>query len=140
MPTSLQGISNRAVKDKAHRFGNLYGMLNEAYLKGCFYQLKKDAAPGIDRVGVHAYREDLDANISALVNRLKQKRYRARLVRRQYIPNAGGKLRPLGIPATEDKVLQLGAARILEAIFEADFLNTSYASGPRQVPGMRYGT
>ena len=134
MPTSLQGISNRAATSKGHRFGNLYGMLNKAYLKGCFYRLKKDAAPGIDRVGVHAYRQNLDANISTLVDHLKQKRYRARLVRRQYIPKAGGKLRPLGIPATEDKVLQLGVAKVLEAIFEAVFLEASYGYRPKTGP------
>jgi group II intron reverse transcriptase/maturase len=126
MQTSLRGISNRAAKDKGHRFGNLYGLLDENFLKWCFWQLKRDAAPGVDRVDFYEYRENLDENIANLVKRLKQKNYRAKLVRRQYIPKINGKLRPLGIPATDDKVLQFAVARILEAIYEEDFLDVSY--------------
>jgi RNA-directed DNA polymerase len=134
MQTSLRGISNRAAKDKRHRFGNLYGLLNEDFLKWCFWQLKRDAAPGIDLVGFYEYRENLDENIGDLVNRLKQKRYRAKLVRRQYIPKTDGKLRPLGIPATDDKVLQFAVAKILGAIFEEDFLDVSYGYRPGTGP------
>ena len=130
MQTSLRGISNRAAKDKEHRFGNLYGLLNENFLKWCFWQLKRDAAPGIDQVDFYEYRENLDENIRDLVKRLKQKKYRAKLVRRHYIPKTGGKLRPLGIPATDDKVLQFAVARILGAIFEEDFLDVSYGYRP----------
>ena len=126
MQTSLRGISNRAAKDKGHRFGNLYGLLDENFLKWCFGQLKRDAAPGVDRVDFYEYRENLDENIANLVKRLKQKNYRAKLVRRQYIPKINGKLRPLGIPATDDKVLQFAVAKILEAIYEEDFLDVSY--------------
>jgi group II intron reverse transcriptase/maturase len=126
MQTSLRGISNRAAKDKGHRFGNLYGLLDENFLKWCFGQLKRDAAPGVDRVDFYEYRENLDENIANLVKSLKQKNYRAKLVRRQYIPKINGKLRPLGIPATDDKVLQFAVAKILEAIYEEDFLDVSY--------------
>ena len=134
MQTSLRGISNRASKNKAHRFGNLYGLLDENFLAWCFRQLKKDAAPGVDLVDFYEYRKNLDVNIANLVKRLKQKRYRAKLVRRRYIPKINGKLRPLGIPATEDKVLQFAAAKILEAIFEQDFLNVSYGYRPGTGP------
>ena len=134
MQTSLRGISNRAAKDKAHRFGNLYGLLDENFLKWCFWQLKRDAAPGVDRVDFYEYRENLDENIANLVNRLKQKKYRAKLVRRQYIPKINGKLRPLGIPATDDKVLQFAVAKILEAIYEEDFLDVSYGYRPWRGP------
>jgi len=130
MQTSLRGISNRAARDKGHRFGNLYGMLNENFLKWCFWQLKRDAAPGVDRVDFYEYRENLDENIANLVKQLKQKRYRAKLVRRQYIPKTNGKLRPLGIPATNDKVLQFAVAKILTAIYEEDFLDVSYGYRP----------
>ena len=130
MQTSLRGISNRAAKDKEHRFGNLYGLLDENFLKWCFWQLKRDAAPGVDQVDFYEYRENLDENIANLVKRLKQKNYRAKLVRRQYIPKLNGKLRPLGIPATDDKVLQFAVAKILEAIYEEDFLDVSYGYRP----------
>ena len=126
MQTSLRGISNRAAKDKEHRFGNLYGVLDEKFLKWCFWQLKRDAAPGVDRVDFYEYRENLDENIANLVKRLKQKNYRAKLVGRRYLPKLNGKLRPLGIPATDDKVLQFAVAKILAAIYEEDFLDVSY--------------
>ncbi|MFH1982957.1 MAG: hypothetical protein ABIL58_14035 [Pseudomonadota bacterium] len=87
------------------------------------------------------YQENLDENISDLVERLKQKRYRGMLVRRQYIPKRNGKLRPLGIPATSDKVLQFAVAKILEAIYEEDFLYVSYGyrpeTGSRTLSGTR---
>jgi retron-type reverse transcriptase len=62
------------------------------------------------------YQENLEENLHTLVARLKQKNYRAKLAKRQYIPKTGGKLRPLGIPVTEDKLLQMGVAKILETI------------------------
>jgi len=132
MQTSLRGISRRAAKDKEHRFGSLYGLLDENFLKWCFWQLKRAAAPGVDQVDFYEYREDLDENIANLVKRLKQKNYRVKLVRRRYIPKLNGKLRPLGIPATDDKVLQFAVAKILAAIYEEDFLDASY--------GYRLGT
>lgn len=134
MQTSLRGISNRAGKDKGHRFGNMYSMLDESFLKWCFRQLNKDAAPGVDRVDFYEYRENLDENIANLVKGLKEKNYRAKLVRRQYIPKINGKLRPLGIPAMNDKVLQFAVAKILEAIYEEDFLDASYGYRPRTGP------
>lgn len=127
MRTSLRGIANKAANDKQHRFGGLYRMLNEENLRECFYQLRKDAASGIDGVTFQEYEEDLDHNLEDLVERLKAKRYRAKLVKRKLIPKAGSsKKRPLGIPALEDKLLQRAVADILSAIFEQDFLPISY--------------
>jgi len=126
MQTSLRGIAKRASRHAGHRFGNLYGLLSEDNLKWCFHQLRKSAAPGVDKVDYYEYRRNLDSNIHDLVERLKQKRYRAKLVRRRYIPKSPGKYRPLGIPAIEDKLLQLGVAKILSAIYEQDFLDCSY--------------
>ncbi len=134
MQTSLWGIANRAASHKRHRFRNLYGMLNEANLKWCWQYLRKDAAPGVDRVKYREYGTDLDSNVHDLVERLKRKRYHAKLVRRRYIPKLNGKLRPLGIPATEDKLVQLAVAKILEAIYEQDFLGFSYGYRPVRSP------
>jgi len=132
--TSLRGIANRAACHKEHRFRNLYGMLNEENLRWCWQFLREEAAPGIDRVDYKEYQENLVSNIHDLVERLKGKRYRARLVRRHYIPKLNGKLRPLGIPTTEDKLLQLAVAKILEAIYEQDFLECSYGYRPGRSP------
>ena len=129
--TSLQGIAKRAARDKQHRFGNLYTMLNEEMLHDSWRFIRKDAAYGVDRVSAEEYEQNLDENIQGLVERLKRKSYRAKLVRRQYIPKGEGGKRPLGIPATEDKLLQLAVKRILEAIYEADFLKCSYGYRPK---------
>ena len=130
MPTSLQGIAQKAERQKGYRFRNLYGMLNEDFLKQCWHDIRKDAAAGVDQVSAQAYEQHLDANIHDLVERLKQKRYRTKLVRRHYIPKGDGTQRPLGIPAVEDKLLQLAVARLLEAIYEQDFLRCSYGYRP----------
>ena len=132
--TSLRAIAKKAVQDKTHRFGGLYRLLNQANLRECFFQLRKDAAPGVDGVRFEEYERNLDENLRSLVQRLMNKSYRARLVRRKYIPKGNGKLRPLGIPALEDKLVQLAVAQLLSAIFEADFLPCSYGYRPGRSP------
>jgi group II intron reverse transcriptase/maturase len=126
MQTSLRGIAKKAKEQKEYRFRNLYGMLNEEYLLDCWRYIRKDAAYGVDRVSAQEYEENLEENIRDLVARLKRKSYRAKLVRRRYIPKGDGKMRALGIPAIEDKLLQLAVTRILQAIYEQDFLRCSY--------------
>jgi RNA-directed DNA polymerase len=125
MQTSLQGIAEKAKSQEKYRFRNRYGRLNEALLRDCWRDIRKDAAYGVDEVSAAAYAQDLDEHISNLVERLKRKSSRAKLVRRHYIPKGDGKLRPLGIPAVEDKRLQLAVTRILTAIYEQDFLRCS---------------
>lgn len=129
-PTSLQAIAEKATTNKQHRFGGLYQMLNKNSLRECFLLLKKDAASGVDGVTFSAYEEDLERNLEDLVGRLKRKAYRARIVRRKLIPKGNGKMRPLGIPVLEDKLLQIAATQILLAIYETDFLSCSYGYRP----------
>ena len=124
--TFLRAIANKAQRNKRHRFVALYRHLNEGLLTGCWSALNKRAASGVDRVVPRVYGQRLAENIRGLVGRLRAGRYRAPPVRRRYIPKGGGKLRPLGIPTTEDKLLQSAVARLLEAIYEADFLPCSY--------------
>ena len=130
LQTSLRGIADRARRDPKARFRNVYMLLNEEILRECFRALRKDAAPGVDRVTFEDYERDLESNLSALVGQLKHKRYHARLVRRVNIPRGGGKLRPLGIPVLEDKILQMAVARVLTAIYEVDFLPLSRGYRP----------
>jgi group II intron reverse transcriptase/maturase len=129
-PTSLRGIANKARVNKRHRFRDLYRCLDAELLLSCWHDLNKDAASGVDRVTAEVYAENLPANIEALAQRLKAKRYRAKLVRRCYIPKENGKERPLGIPALEDKLVQLACAKLLTAIYEQDFLDCSYGYRP----------
>ena len=89
------------------------------------------AASGVDRTTAREYGKNLRDNIKDLVKRLKEKRYRTKLVRRVCIPKSGGKHRPLGIPATEEKLLQLVVVRILNAIYEQDFLPNSFGYRPK---------
>src|SRR3989441_10508549 len=131
MPTSLQGIAEKAQSQKRYRFRNLYGMLDEELLKESWREIKKHAAYGGAQISAQDYEQNLEVNIRDLVERLKQKRYRAKLVKRHYIPKGTGQLRPLGIPAVEDKLLQVAATRLLEPIYEQDFLGGSYGYRPR---------
>ena len=128
--TFLRAIAEKAYHNQHHRFGDLYRWLNRDVLRLCFYRLRKDAASGVDRVSFQEYERNLEANLADLEGRLKRKAYRARLVRRKYIPKGNGKLRPLGIPVLEDKLLQIAVTQILLAIYEMDFLPCSYGYRP----------
>jgi RNA-directed DNA polymerase len=134
-PTSLRAIANKAKADKHHRFRDLYRCLNAQLLLDCWSELNKNAASGVDAVSAQSYAENLQANIEALAQRLKAKRYRAKLVRRHYIPKDNGKQRPLGIPALEDKLVQAACAKLMVAIYEQDFLESSYGYRPGRGAG-----
>jgi len=130
--STLLGLREKARKEPKHRFRSLYREINLPMLYECFYELRRNAATGVDGVSVEDYEEDLDENLRGLLERLIGKRYRAQHVRRQYIPKGGGKMRPLGIPALEDKIVQLAASKLLQAIYEADFLDESKGYRPKR--------
>lgn len=133
-PTSLRAIAIKAKTHKQHRFGNLYQQLNAELLRHSWRGLNKRAASGVDNETADAYAEDLDRRIEALAERIRTKKYRAKLVRRVYIPKENGKERPLGIPTLEDKLVQSAASKLLMAIFEADFRDSSYGYRPGRGP------
>ena len=130
--TKLKLITERAGKDPKCRFTSLAHLLNEGFLLGCFKELKKNKAPGIDGVTVKQYEERLAENIKDLARRLKGMKYIPQPVKRVYIPKDDKSLRPLGLPAVEDKVVQTGIKKILEAIWEVDFLDVSYGFRPNR--------
>jgi group II intron reverse transcriptase/maturase len=125
MQTSLRGIAKRAKENPKQRIGNVYSLLTERNLRWCFGRLNRKAAPGVDGADWQSYRTNLDENIRLLAGQLKEKRYKARLIRRHYIPKGNGR-RPLGIPIVGDKLVQSAGAEILTAIYEEDFLETSH--------------
>jgi RNA-directed DNA polymerase len=129
--TKLRRIVEKARKEPGLKFTSLYHLMNEELLRGCFAQLRKDAAAGIDQMTKEKYAENLDANLSSLLDRLHLMAYRPQPVRRTYIPKPGSaKQRPLGIPSFEDKIVQAGLVRIMESVFEQDFIEDSYGFRP----------
>jgi RNA-directed DNA polymerase len=95
-----------------------------------YFRLKKEAAPGVDRETWGPYGEELERNLQDLSERLKRGAYRAKPVRRVFIPKADGRQRPLGVTALEDKIVQRAAVEVLNAIYETDFLGFSYGFRP----------
>ncbi len=132
MGTKLASLTLRAKRKPRCKFISLAHLLTEEFLKGCFRELKRDKATGIDRVSVKGYEVKLEENIKDLVVRLKAKRYKPRPVRRAYVPKGDGSKRGLGIPTVEDKIVQMGIKKILEAIFEVDFIDVSYGFRPKR--------
>jgi group II intron reverse transcriptase/maturase len=130
--TKLALISRRAREDSTFQFTSLAHLLNAEFLRGCYRSLGKEKASGIDGRSWHDYGEDLDANLVNLVERLKAKKYKPLPAKRVYIPKNDKETRPLGLPAIEDKIVQKGIARILEAIYEADFMDCSYGFRPKR--------
>jgi RNA-directed DNA polymerase len=129
-PTSLRGRANKAKADKRHRCRALYRCRDADLLRDCWHDRNKEAASGVDNVTAEAYAANLQATIEALAQRLKAKRYRATLVRRCDIPQENGKERPRGIPALEDKLVQLACAKLLTAIYAQECLDCSYGYRP----------
>ena len=131
MATKLRRIAEKARKDPGFKFTSLYHLMNEELFRGCFQRLRKDAAAGIDKMTKETYAANLETNLAGLVERLHRMAYLPQAVRRTYIPKPGSaKERPLGIPCFEDKLVQAGLVRILESIYEQDFIEDSYGFRP----------
>lgn len=124
--TKLALLSEQARKNPKMQFTSLAHLLNEGFLKACYYSLGRDRASGTDGISWKEYGERLDENLHDLVTRMKAKRYKPQPAKRVYIPKNEHEKRPLGIPSLEDKIVQKGIAHILEAIYEVTFLGCSY--------------
>jgi RNA-directed DNA polymerase len=130
-PSALERIRQAAKEDKEMRFtALLHHIYNPEMLRAAYLGLKKEAAPGVDGETWRHYGEALEDNLQDLSHRLKRGAYRAKPVRRVYIPKADGRQRPLGVPALEDKIVQGAAVEVLNAIYETDFLGFSYGFRP----------
>ena len=126
----LQGVREAAQRDKGLRFTTLLHHVNAKLLLDSFYLLKRQAAPGVDRVTWGEYEEGVEARITDLHDRIHRGAYRAQPSRRVYIPKPDGRERPLGIAALEDKIVQQAVAEVLNQIYEGDFLGFSYGFRP----------
>jgi len=133
-PSALDRVRQVACKDKEARFTALLHHVDVDRLQAAYWALKPKAAPGVDGVTWHEYGLDLEANLRDLHARAHRGSYRAKPSRRVFIPKADGRLRPLGVAALEDKILQRALVEVLNAIYETDFLGFSYGFRPGRSP------
>ena len=132
MQVKLNQIARRAKQDKRLKFTSLIHHVNESNLVECYRERKANKACGIDGETVEAYGKNLQERLSQLVASMKSKQYRPKPVKRVYIPKAGkNEMRGLGIPSVEDKLVQIMLKKILEQIYEAEFLDVSYGFRPK---------
>jgi RNA-directed DNA polymerase len=128
---SLRVVENS--KKKRKWYSLMDKVLNYQNLEQAFYDVKKNrGSHGVDKVTIKEYKIDLEHNLRVLQESLRLKTYRAKPVRRVFIPKADGTKRPLGIPTVEDRILQAATKRILEPIFEQKFLDCSFGFRPNR--------
>ncbi|GAC44300.1 reverse transcriptase domain-containing protein [Paenibacillus popilliae] len=131
METKLVKIAQAARERPKEQFTSLIHLLDEKALYMCHQELKGNKAVGMDEVTKAKYEENLDTNIRNLHQSLLKMAYKPQPVRRVYIPKPGSnKMRPLGIPAYEDKIVQLAVSKILSSIMERDFVEASFGFRP----------
>ena len=134
-PNALDRIRQAACKDKRQRFTALmHHVCDIQRLEAAYRSVNHSAAAGVDQETWKSYGEHLEKNLQDLSQRLKRGAYQAKPVRRTFIPKADGRQRPLGVPATEDKLLQRSTVEVLNAIYETDFLGFSYGFRPARNP------
>src|SRR5213594_1130626 len=130
-PSALERVRQAAGKDKKLQFtALLHHIYNLETLRRAYFRSKKEAAPGMDGETWRHYGEQLEVNLQDLSERLKRGAYRAKPVRRVFIPKADGRQRPLGVTALADKIVQRATVEVLNAIYETDFLGFSYGYRP----------
>jgi len=128
----LERVRQAAKQRKKEKFTALLHHVTVDLLRGAYYALKRKAAAGVDGLRWRDYEVDLEDNLQDLHARVQGGAYRALPVRRRYIPKPGGKQRPLGIAALEDKIVQRAVVAVLNAIYEEDFLGFSYGFRPKR--------
>ena len=135
LPSAMERIRQAACRDKQLRFTTLWHHVYDIeLLRGAYFSLKRNAAPGVDGETWRHYGEQLEENLQDLSDRLKRGAYRAKPVKRAYIPKPDGRQRPLGMTALEDKIAQRATVEVLNAIYETDFLGFSYGFRPKRSP------
>ena len=131
--TKQQRIAKLARQSPRMSFMSLNHYLDMEWVREAYRRLKKSSAPGYDRKTVKQYGRNLEENLMSLLDRAKSGNYFAPPVKRVYIPKDTGKeTRPIGIPTTEDKLLEKAIQMLLEPIYEQDFLDCSYGFRPKR--------
>ena len=111
-------------------FTSLAYLIDLEWLREAYRRTRKDGAAGVDEGTAEEYEKDLEGNLQSLLDRFKSGRYHAPPVKRAYIPKGDGAMRPIGIPALEDKVLQRAVVMVLTPLYEQDFRDCSYGFRP----------
>lgn len=133
LQSALGRIRKAAVGDKTLQFTSLWHHVYAVErLREEYYNIKKQASPGVDGQTWQKYGEGLEDNLHDLSKRLKKGAYRAKPVKRAYIPKSDGRQRPIGITTLEDKIVQRAVTTVLNAIYETDFKGFSYGFRPRR--------
>jgi RNA-directed DNA polymerase len=127
---ALERIRQVAKERKKERFTALFHHISIDLLDEAFFELKQDAAAGVDDLTWRDYQANLERNLEDLHERVQRGAYRALPSRRTYIPKPDGRQRPLAIAALEDKIVQRATLALLNAIYEEDFLGLSYGFRP----------
>lgn len=128
----LERVRQAARQRKKEKFTALMHLVDVELLRQSYFWLQKSAAAGVDGMTWHQYGEELEQRLEDLYGRIHRNAYRAKPSRRQYIPKADGRMRPLGIAALEDKIVQRAVVEVLNAVFETDFLGFSYGFRPKR--------
>jgi RNA-directed DNA polymerase len=136
MSTQLGQIAKKGKLDRNAQFTSLAHLLTPAFLKETWRMMNRKAASGVDGESTEQFASEMEERVEEICRQLKAGAYRAPPVRRVEIPKGPGKsgTRPLGIPTVADRLLQRAVARILEAVFEADFLDCSFGFRPGRNP------
>jgi RNA-directed DNA polymerase len=134
VPSGLERVRQAARRNKDMRFTALLHHVDLHRLWAAYVAINPKAAPGVDRVTWEDYGQNLRANLEDLLERVHSGAYRAKPSRRVYIPKPDGRLRPLGIAALEDKIVQRAVVEVLNAVYEEDFLGFSYGFRPGRKP------
>jgi len=130
----LERIRRAAKQNKGIKFTALMHHITIDRLRNAFLAVKRNAAPGVDGETWASYELCLEENLKNLHQKVQNGGYRAKPSRRVYILKADGRLRPLGVAAMEDKILQRAVTEVLNAIYETDFLGFSYGYRPKRSP------
>ncbi len=130
MSTGLARVMESARRDPQRKMLSLAHHIDQEALERALNRIRKNAAVGVDGITKEEYGQNLAQNLADLHGRMKTMRYRHQPIRRIHIPKGPGKTRPIGVSATEDKIVQGALRELLEAVYEQDFLDCSYGFRP----------
>ena len=135
LQSALDRVRQAASNDRELRFTTLWHHVYDIRrLREAYFSMKRDASAGVDGQTWRQYGEALESHLEDLSDRLRRGAYRAKPVRRAFIPKADGGQRPLGVPVLEDKIVQRATVEVLNAIYETDFVGFSYGFRPGRSP------